>query len=88
MTLAALLQLAQEMYEKPSRMRYTSDVDAICAAVLALLAESAPCGFDTPTAVAGGVSVPVTWCDAIVSADDARTMARMLFAVADEAEAP
>ena len=59
-------------------------------AVLDLLAEAQPCGYSVPTLSTAGdgqrcVVVP-DWSGS-VDPDDARAMARMLIAAADEAEA-
>ena len=72
-------------------------VQALCAedstpspladAVLDLLAEAAPCGLAAPIFHHGGIDVPCEWTGELVSAEDARHMARMLLRAADEAEA-
>lgn len=59
----------------------------LAVAVLDLFAEAAPCGLAEPLFHHDGIDVPNEWTGALVSAEDARHMARMLLRAADEAEA-
>lgn len=89
MTLETLLCLADECTKC-----YTSTHapgHQLALAVLSLLAESAPCGFEAPKVLRrvhgeNWIEIPVSWAP-IASPDDARAMARMLLSAADSAEA-
>lgn len=81
MSVAEIISIARDV----SHFTEERDADRLAAAVLDLLAESAPCGFEAPHVDSAGIYVPATWV-AAVTADDARGMARMLLAAADESE--
>lgn len=60
----------------------------LAPAILDLLAEDAPCGFDAPRVRDGFVHVPWSWAGSTsYEPDDARALARMLLRAADEADA-
>lgn len=86
MKVAELLDLARDCERRPPG----STGQRIGLAVIDLLGESGPCGFDEPEiapAIAKPtmIRVPATWAD-WVSVEDARAMARMLWRASDEAE--
>lgn len=87
MTLADLIDAARAYLDPRPTDRHTRAITAndLARAVLDLLAESAPCGLEVPHVDSAGIYVPATWV-AAVTAGDARGMARMLMAAADESE--
>lgn len=78
--LKALLDLAK------ARVAWTDD--KISQAVIDLLGEADPCGFEAPTINNGGVVIPDSWMtnQQPSSPEETRAMGRMLFEAADEAE--
>jgi hypothetical protein len=61
----------------------------LASAILDLLAESAPCGWEQPKAIVGdedGPWINADWLFKEATPDDARAMARMLLVAADEAD--
>lgn len=88
MKVAALLDLAVTVQQHGPNASLAAM--ELAEAVLDLLGEAAPCGYDQPElapAIAKPTLLfpPATWC-AWVPPDDARAMARMLLRAADEAE--
>lgn len=91
MTLAMLLTKARG-WVKACELTGNLDTQSsnVAQAVIDLLGESAPCGWDVPAVIAGdddGPWINAEWLQREVSSDDARGMARMLLAAADEADA-
>lgn len=92
MTMEELLALAKNIARKSLHDDRDVAAQRLADAVLDLLGESAPCGWEQPVIANDRnvppsfyVEVPSTWC-AMVSPSDARAMARMLLVAADEAE--
>lgn len=82
MKLAAILDLAATVQQHgPNASLAAAE---LAAAVLELLGEAAPCGFEAPVVRRGSVEIPASWVGE-VEPDDARALARMLLRGADEA---
>lgn len=80
MKVAELVQRAQA-----AAVHGDSEVQALALAVLELLGEDAPCGFELPKIGAGLVRIPESWGGPVAYLD-ARAIGRMLFRAADQAE--
>lgn len=91
MTIAEMIKLAEKI-ERHGAAHGAADeaADQLAAAVIDLLGESAPCGWEAPTIdddrTVTPIAIPESWGGS-VHQDDARAMGRLLFLAADEVEA-
>lgn len=88
MTLTDLLTWARRVAAGAPHLSTATATDAAIT-VLELLSESAPCGWEEPRLFVDPdldpIDIPRSW-SGLVTADDARALARMLLRAADEAE--
>jgi hypothetical protein len=87
MRIDEMLKLAQSIVRRAARDEIA---DRLARAVLDLLGESQPCGWEAPSVTyahgESGVCIPRGWGNVCVLPDDARAMARMLWTAADQAD--
>lgn len=81
-----VLALARIVSATPRFALPASAAPQFARAVVDMLGEAAPCGFEQPTVRKGSVEIPESWCGE-VEPRDVRALARMLLHAADEAEA-
>jgi hypothetical protein len=93
MTLDSLLDLARKVRRGGVIGELVTDGQGLARAILDLLGEAQPCGWEEPAAVQvhpeyvfPTVTLPAQWSEAKVSPDEARALARMLLHAADAAQ--
>ena len=89
MTVAELVEMAKAWRARTDIDDAHIVADVIAQAVIDLLAEAMPCGMDAPNVwlVDRKMDLPASWCESAIDSDEARSMARLLLAAADQADA-